>query len=176
MKKLFAMILAAVMLLSLTACGGGSLETFEMSVIPSGVEEAAKVTVGYPNGFVKEELEWCVTLTDEKKDIAIEVFLVNDYDCYAVNQEYAKEEYFFYEEGTYGSHKGYACMIDEASGDMEVFVYLGCVAEMDDVYMSFRISSASQNLDADIEAMYRQDAVQKVLSSVVYTAPAEPVG
>lgn len=179
MKRLFALVMAAVMLLSLTACGGDgakneNLTTFEMTVEPSGVDEPAKATVGYPKNFTMEKKDWNVTLTDESKDVQIEVYFTNEYDCYGVNQEYAKEEYFFYEEAKYGDYNGYVCMIDEASATVEVYVYLGCVAEMDDVYMTFWISSASQNLDADPMALYKLKEVRQVLDSVVYTAPAEP--
>lgn len=175
MKKLFALLLAAVMLLTLAACGGnGNLATFEMTCEPDGVEEPAKVTVGYPKNFTMEETDWCVILTDEKKDVQIEVFFTNDYNCYAVNEEYAKEDYFFYETGTFGSYQGYACMTDEESAEVEVNVYLACVAELDDVYMTFRISSASMDLDADPQTLYKLSEVRKVLDSVVYTAPAEP--
>ena len=187
MKKLFALLLAALMLLSLAACDKGetdnpatpeapkvNLKTFEMTVEPDGVDEPAKASIGYPENFTMEEKDWCVVLTDEAKDVAIEVYFTNDYNCYDINEEYAKEEYFFYEAGTYGSHKGYVCLNDEASAEAEVFVYLGCVAEMDDVYLTFRISSASQDLDADPMAMYKLEEVKQVLNSVVYTAPAEP--
>lgn len=197
MKKLFTLLLAAAMLLSLVACGGKkdedsgkkdkdteasteestepktSLETFEMQVEPDGVDEPAKVTVGYPENFTMEEKDWCVILTDEEKDVAIEVYFTNDYNCYFENQEYAKDEYFFYEEAEYGDFDGYACMIDEESGDMEAYVYLACVADIDDVYMCFRIGSASRDLDADPQALYQLEEVQQVLNSVVYTAPAE---
>lgn len=179
MKRLFALLMAAMMLLSLTACGeGGSkvgnLSTFEMTVEPSGVEEPAKVSVSYPKNFTMEEKDWNVTLTDESKDVVIEVYFTNEYDCYGINQEYAKEEYFFYEEAKYGDYNGYVCMTDEASATVEVYVYLDCVAEMDDVYMTFWISSASRDLDADPMAMYKLKEVRQVLDSVVYTAPAEP--
>ena len=185
MKKLFALLMAAVMLLVLVACGGNgdtnkpnapkaNLKTFEMSCEPDGVEEPAKATVGYPKSFTMEQQDWCVVLTDESKDVEIEVYMTNDYNCYDVNQEYAKEEYFFYEEATFGSYKGYACMTDEESATVEVYVYLGLVAEMDDVYMTFYISSASMDLDADPQALYKLPEVRQVLDSVVYTAPAEP--
>ena len=181
MKRVFALLLAAMMLLSLAACGkeGGAapkadLETFEMTVEPAGVEEPAKATVGYPKNFVMKKNDWNVELTDEAKDVCIEVYMLNDYDCYAVNQEYAKEEYFFYEEATFGSYKGYVCRMDEESAAVDVYVYLGCVAEMDDVYMSFTIGSASRSLDADPMALYKLEEVKQVLNSVAYTAPAEP--
>jgi len=186
MKKLFVLALAAMLLLSLAACGGNpnspadptvpkaDLKTFEMSAEITGVEEPAKVTVGYPKNFTMEEKDWCVVLTDESKDVQIDVYLLNDYDCYGVNQEYAKEESFFYEEATFGSFKGYVCQTDEYSTTVTAFVYLGCVAEMDDVYMNFDVSSASADLDADPQALYKLAEVQQVISSVVYTAPAEP--
>lgn len=179
MKKLFALLLAVLMLLSLVACGGnggakGNLKTFEMTCEPDGVDEPAKATIGYPKNFTMKEEDWCVILTDEKKDVEIEVYFTNDYNCYDINEESAKEEAFFYEAGTFGSYKGYACQSDEESADVEVNVYLACVAEMDDVYMTFRISSASQDLDADPQALYKLSEVKQVLDSVVYTAPAEP--
>ena len=182
MKKLFALFLAAAMLLSLSACdkGGNSsggkenLETFEMEVLPSGVEEPAKVTIGYPKSFTKEVKDWCVVLTDEAKDVEVEAYFINDYNCYDINQEYAEEEYYFYEEATFGDYRGYACMTDEASADMEVYIYLDCVAEIDDVYLCFFVSSASLSLDADVKALYKLDVVQQILNSVEYTAPAEP--
>lgn len=174
MKRVFALILAAMMLLSLAACSqGAKLTTFEMEVLPTGVEEPAKAAFGYPGNFKLEEKEFWVELVDEKLDVLIEVFLVNDYDCYEINREYAQEEYFFYEDGKYGDFNGYACMTDEASSDIEVFVYLGCVEEMDDVYMTFRISSASRDLDADAKKLYQLKQVQEILNSVVYTAPAK---
>ncbi len=183
MKRVLALLVAAMMLLSLCACGGGggegapkngNLTTFEMTVEPAGVEEPAKATVGYPKNFTMEQTDWNVILTDESKDVAIEVYFTNEYDCYAVNQEYAKEEYFFYEEAKYGDFDGYVCMTDEESAMVEVYVYLGCVAEMDDVYVTFWISSASRDLDADPMEMYKLKEVRQVLDSVVYTAPAEP--
>lgn len=185
MKKVFALLLAAMMLLSLVACGGNGdtdkpnapkakLKTFEMTCEPDGVEEPAKATVGYPENFTMEQKDWCVVLTDESKDVQIEVYFTNDYDCYAVNEAYAKEEHFFYESGKYGSFDGYATLVDEESASLDVYVYLGCVAEMDDVYMTFYISSASMDLDADPQALYKLPEVRQVLDSVVYTAPAEP--
>lgn len=187
MKKLFALLLAALMLLSLAACDKGEtgkpagpeapnvvLKTFEMTVEPDGVDEPAKATIGYPENFTMKEKDWCVVLTDEAKDVEIEVYFTNEYNCYDINEEYAKEEYFFYEAATYGSFKGYVSLVDEASVQAEVQVYLGCVAEMDDVYLTFRIGSASQSLEADPMAMYKLEEVKQVLNSVVYTAPAEP--
>lgn len=183
MKKLLALLLAAVMLLSLAACSQADdededdtpkvkLETFEMTAEPAGVDELAKATVGCPKNFTMEEKDWCVVLTDESKDVAIEVYMTNDYDCYAINEEYAEEEYFYYKSEKYGKFDGYVCKQDEISAAVEVYVYLDCVAEMDDVYMTFYISSASQDLDADPMELYELDEVQQVLASVTYFAPA----
>lgn len=185
MKKLLAMILAAVMLLSLAACDNKvgqndgnkdteakvTLKTFEMTTEPAGVEELARVSVGYPENFAIEVNDWSVILTDEKKDVQIEVYILCDYDCYAINQEYAEEEYYYYEEVKLGDHKGYACLVDEYSSMLDVYLYMGCVAEMDDVYMCFSIGSASFDLDADPKELYQLEEVQQVLKSVVYTAP-----
>lgn len=187
MKKLFALLLAAMLLLNLTACGGGGntdqpgktdepkveLTTFEMTCEPDFVEEPAKATIGYPGNFTMEQKDWSVVLTDEAKDVSVEVFFSADFSCYDANEEYAKEEYFFYESATYGKYKGYVTRMDEESADVEAQVYLDLVEDTDDVYLTFRISSASGNLDADPVAMYRLPEVQQVLNSVVYTAPAK---
>lgn len=178
MKRVFALLLAAMMLLSLTACGAGSegnskLTTFEMTCEPDGVETPAKVTVGYPKNFTKQENSWGVTLTDEAKDVEIDVSFVNDYNCYDINEEYAQEEYFFYQAATYGSYKGYVTRMDEESAAVDVYIYLDLVEELDDVYMVFYIRSASMDLDADPMALYKLPEVQQVLASVVYTAPAK---
>lgn len=184
MKRFIAILLAAMLLLGLAACGGSegsgtpetpkaNLKTFEMTCEPDGVEDPAKATIGYPENFTMEEKDWCVVLTDAEKDVEIEVYFTNDYDCYAVNEEYVKEEHFFYESGKYGSFDGYATLVDEESASFDVYVYLGCVAEMDDVYMTFYIRSASRDLDADPKAMYQLEEVRQILNSVAYTAPAK---
>lgn len=172
MKRIFACILTVVMLLTLTACGGANLTTFEMTCEPDGAEGPAKVTIGYPDGFTMEETDWCVILTDEKKDVEIEAYFLNDYNCYNENQEYAKTEYFYYEEFKFGKYNGYACLTDEASTVMDVYVYLECVGEIDDVYVSFSITSASRSLEKDPKDLFKLAEVRQVLDSVVYTAPA----
>lgn len=134
MKKLFAMILAIVLVLSLAACGGNSddsgntgtsgnaesagkvessgnaesagstensgdsapaknLQTVEMTVEASGLEELTKVVIGAPESMTVEETGWSVRFTDEKQDVEVEAYLLNDYDTYSYNQEYAQEEY-----------------------------------------------------------------------------------
>ena len=144
-----------------------------MTCEPDGAAEPAKVTVGYPKNFAIDESDWCVTLTDEAKDAEIEVYFTNDYNCYTDNEAYAAEDNYFYEAATFGDYQGYITLTDEESANLEVYIYLGCVAEMDDVYMTFYISSASMDLDADPMEMYKLEEVQQVLNSVVYAAPAE---
>ena len=191
MKRLLALLLAALMLLSLTACSTSNddddddrrddndieeavdLETFEMEAFPDGVEDPALVTIGYPDNFTKEDTGWCVILTDEDLDVEIEAYFTNDYNCYDINEEYAEEEYYHYASCSFGKYDGYVCMVDEYSANLEVYVYLDCVAEMDDVYVTFYISSASQDLDADPLDFFDLPEVQDVLNSLEYTAPAK---
>ena len=173
MKKVFALLLVWAMVCSMAACGKGdtnntpkNLQTVEMEVEASGLEELTKVTVGAPENMAVEEKDWCVVFSDEKQNVSVETYLLCDYDCYDVNQEYAKEEYEGYGEYKFGDYKGYYYL--SASGyELEVFVYLGCVAEIDDVYLSFTISALEDTSNNPMELFELQD-VQTILCSAVF--------
>lgn len=163
MKKLFVMLLALVMVLSMAACGG--LETVEMTVEASGLEELTKVTIGAPGSMTMEQTDWNVVFTNEKKNVVVEAYLLCDYDCYDVNQEYAKEEYEGYGEQKFGKYDGYYYLSDSGYY-VEVFVYLGCVAEIDDVYLSFSVSAVDG--EADPMELFKLKDVQAILSSAEF--------
>ena len=206
MKKLFAMILAIVLVLSLAACGGNSddsgntgtsgnaesagkvessgntesagstensgdsapaknLQTVEMTVEASGLEELTKVVIGAPESMTVEETGWSVRFTDEKQDVEVEAYLLNDYDTYSYNQQYAQEEYEGYGEQKFGDFDGYY-YISESGYYVEVYVYLGCVAEIDDVYLSFSISALEG--ETSHEELFELQDVQTILASAVY--------
>ena len=174
MKKVLALILAILMVASLAACGGKpsgkNLQTAEMTVEASGLEELTKVTVGAPKGMEMVQTDWSVQFTDEKQDAYVEAYLCCDYNCYNENKEYAKEEYDGYKEQKFGDYDGYYYISD--SGDyVEVFVYLGCVAEIDDVYLSYSVSSVSN--DTDPMDIFKLKDVQTILNYAVFTPAQE---
>lgn len=151
------------------------LNTYEQFATSDECEEPAKVTISYPDNFTyggENPYGGWEELVDKAKDIYIESALGCDYNTYDDNQEYAKEDYF-YEEGVFGGYNGFVVMYDEDSASVEVYIYLDCIEELDDVYMMFSIRSASYNEKVNPVDLYRMDEVQQVLNSIVYTAPAD---
>lgn len=142
-----------------------NLKTVEMAVEASGLEELTKVTIGAPENMGVEETDWCVIFTDEKQNVEVEAYLLSDYDCYSYNQEYAKEEYEGYGEQKFGDFDGYY-YISESGLYVEVYVYLGCVAEIDDVYLSFSVSALEG--ETDPAELFKLTDVQTILSSALF--------
>ena len=178
MKKLLALLFAMVMVLSMAACGGKvgddsgnktpakNLQVVEMEIEASGLEELTKVTIGAPKNMSIEENDWNIVFTDEKQDVSVEAYLLCDYNCYDINQEYAKDTYEGYGEQKFGDFDGYY-YISESGYYVEVFVYLGCVAEIDDVYLSFTIGALVGSSDNPMELFKLKD-VQTLLSSAEF--------
>ena len=177
MKKLLALLLAMVMVLSMAACGGKvgddsgnktpakNLQVVEMEIEASGLEELTKVTIGAPKNMSIEENDWNIVFTDEKQDVSVEAYLLCDYNCYDINQEYAKDTYEGYGEQKFGDFDGYY-YISESGYYVEVFVYLGCVAEIDDVYLSFSVSALEG--ETDPLELFKLKDVQTLLSSAEF--------
>lgn len=184
MKKLLALLLALVMALSMAACGGNggddsgnktpskNLQTVEMEIEASGLEDLTKATIGVPKNMNVEEKDWCYVITDEKQDVEIEAYICSDYDCYGYNQEASKEECEGYGEQKFGDFDGYY-YIDGSGYYVEVYVYLGCVAEMDDVYLSFTIGALEESSENPMELFKLKD-VQTLLSSAAFYPAQEP--
>ena len=174
MKKLMAFLLVLVMVLSLAACGGGSgtpvaeknLKTVEMDILASDLDDLTKATFGVPKNMTVEETDWCVVITDEKQNVEIEAYICSDYNCYDYNQEASKEECEGYGEQKFGDFDGYY-YIDGSGYYVEVYVYLGCVAEMDDVYLSFTIGALEGSSDNPMELFKLKD-VQTLLCSAEF--------
>ena len=187
MKKLLALMLVLVMVLSMAACGGekgnkgddaesktpaANLQTVEMEIEASGLEELTKATIGAPKNMSIEENDWNIVFTDEKQDVSVEAYLLCDYNCYDINQEYAKDTYEGYGEQKFGDFDGYY-YISESGYYVEVFVYLGCVAEIDDVYLSFTIGGLSESSEDPMQLFKLKD-VQTLLSSAAFYPAQEP--
>ena len=193
MKRVF-FVIALLMAFTLVSCGGDgngsenndnsgsgavttsapeeTLEYFELSIEVDASETPARARVGYPDdcGFVLTHTDWSETLTQSSSDVAVEFFISADYDCYAENQQAAKEEADFYLERKFGAYDGYVCMDDE-DFEIEINIFFERVGDLDDVYMTVRIGSASLDMDVDPKAMYEMEDVQKVLSSITYISP-----
>ena len=186
MKKLLALMLALVIVLSMAACGGGSnssgdgsgnkvpakdLQVLEMEIEASDLEETTKATIGVPKNMSVEEKDWCIVITDEKQDVEVEAYICSDYNCYDYNQEASKEECEGYGEQKFGDFDGYY-YIDGSGYYVEVYVYLGCVAELDDVYLSFTIG-ALEGSSEDPMALFQLEDVQTILCSATFTPAQE---
>ena len=169
MKKVLCVLLVLCMVLSMAACGGaggGNLKKVEMSIEASGLEQLTKVELGAPKSLTVEEKDWCVVFTNEKQNVEVEAYICSDYDCYTYNQEASKEECEGYGEQKFGDFDGYY-YIDGSGYYVEVCVYLGCVAEVDDVYLSFTIG-AYEGSSEDPMALFKLKDVQTLLSSAVF--------
>ena len=87
MKKLLALLLAMVMVLSMAACGGNggddsgnkapakNLQAVEMEIEASGLEDMTKATIGVPKNMEIEEKDWCYVITDKKQNVEIEAYI-----------------------------------------------------------------------------------------------------
>ena len=183
MKKLLTILLALAMLLSLAACGGETdskgdtkqpatqkpskeLQVKEMTIEASDLEDLTKVEIGAPENFEIEEKDWCIVYTDSKANVEVEAYLCADYDCYTYNQEASKEECEGYGEQKFGDFDGYY-HIDGSGYYVEVYIYLGCVAEIDDVYLSFTIG-ALEGSSEDPMALFNLADVQTLLCSAKF--------
>ena len=185
MKKLLACMLALAMLLSLAACDASvekdsgskvssskKLQTVEMEIEASSLEELSKATIGVPKNMSIEEKDWCYVISDKKQNVEIEAYICSDYDCYAYNQEASKEECEGYGEQKFGDFNGYY-HIDGSGYYVEVYIYLGCVAEIDDVYLSFTIG-ALEGSSEDPMKLFNLEDVQTLLCSAAFYPAPEP--
>lgn len=181
MKKLLALALALVMVFSLVACGGNggdnsdnnkptkNLQVVEMEIEASGLEDLTKATLGVPKNMKVEEKDWCYVITDEKQNVEVEAYICSDYNCYDYNKEAAKEEREGYGEQKFGEFDGYY-HIDGSGYYVEVYVYLGCVAEIDDVYLSFTIGALEGSSDNPMELFKLKDVQTLLCSAAFYPA------
>ena len=186
MKKLLAILLALAMVCSMVACSKGGedtgaggdtaapaadLQKIEMEIEASGLEELSKVTLGAPKNMSIEKNDWNYVITDEKQNVSVEAYICSDYNCYDINQEASKESDEGYGEQKFGDFDGYY-YIAPSGYYVEVYIYMGCVAEMDDVYLSFTIGALEGSSENPM-ALFNLADVQTILSSAVFTPAQE---
>ena len=166
MKKLLSIILAGLMVLSLTACGGGG-KTVAMTQVCDDETMNATVTVGYKDGTTPSETGADeAELINEEKDFSVEFYLYFDNGLdYFVDDAKTQETY---KEVKYSGFDGYMYQCDDY--EYEICLYLD---EKDDydVYLFAYVAPGSELIDTettDMEKIFNQKEVQDILNSVKY--------
>ena len=172
MKKILSVLLTGIMILSLTACGGGgNANTLILTQICDEDETiSASVTVGYGDSMVldksKLDEDSEAQLINEEKNLDVELYLYFD-DNYDGYKSDASEE-DGYKEVKYSGYEGYMYPCD----DYEYEVCLKVADEGDyQVYLFAYVAPGSDLIDTettDIEAIFNQQKVQDILNSVKY--------
>lgn len=166
MKKILSILLIGIMLLSLTACGGGN--TVTLTQLCDDIESlSATVTVGYKDDAVlyqsdDDEAE----LVNEEKDFSMEFYLYFDDDIYYYEDD-AKEQ-DTYKEVKYSGFEGYMYQCDEF--EYEICLRVGKQDEQD-VYLFAYVAPGTDLIDTettDMEAIFNQKDVQDILNSIKF--------
>ena len=167
MKKLLSIILAGLMVLSLTACGGGGKTVAMTQVCDDDKTMSATVTVGYKDGTIPSETDTDeAELVNEEKDFSVEFYLYFDNGLdYFVDDAKTQETY---KEVKYSGFDGYMYQCDDY--EYEICLYLD---EKDDydVYLFAYVAPGSELIDTettDMEKIFNQKEVQDILNSVKY--------
>lgn len=185
MKKWLAILLTLAIVGSMVACDSKTADdqgqqttapqqqTVEMKIQASGLDDKSAVTLTAPANMQIKEKALSYVFTDETQNVSVETYLYSDYNCYSFNQEASKALEEGYGEQKFGNYDGYYYL--SASGPyVEAYVYLGIVAELDDVYLSFTIGAPEGQEAADPMALFRLPDVQAILSSAVFTPAQAP--
>ena len=174
MKKILAFILMAMMVLSLTACGGGS--TVTLTQVCDDIDTlSAEVSVGYKDGTVLYQDESSeAELVNEEKDFSIELYLYFDDDRYYFEDD-AKEE-DSYQEVQYSGFDGYMYQCDEF--EYEICLSVGQQDEQE-VYLFAYVAPGSNLIDTEttnMEDILNQKDVQDILNSIQFKGIKEIKG
>ena len=167
MKKFLSIILAGLMLISLTACGGGGPTVTMTQVCDDDETLTATVTVGYKDGTVPSETEEDeAELINEEKDFSLEFYLYFDNGLdYFVDDAKTEETY---KEVKYSGFDGYMYQCDDY--EYEICLYLD---EKDDydAYLFAYVAPGSDLIDTettDMEEIFNQKEVQDILNSIKF--------
>ena len=168
MKKLFALLLILVMLLSMTACGAKEkitlyAETVEGDDVMLAVDfyyPAGKVTVDNSLGYLES-----TQLKYTDKNILISPTICED-TTFDETKAYAKEN-----EETYTEFKitGYDCFAHEDFGGYWIYVQLEDLSENTDRYLLITTEAIDNTADCkEGVAQYKDGAIKQIVESFEY--------
>lgn len=183
MKRLFALLLAALMVLTLVSCAGsgsggntGNNEENKgekltlLQYTEEDYDAMISVDFFYPDNAditieIDEEDPYCADLTYEDAGVIISPSLFED-TTFDDNKEYAKEEEETYTEFEIG---GYDCYAYEDFGGYWIYAHLEKLYENTDRYLVITIDPVDFNDPvAEGAELYEIDEVKEIVDSFVY--------
>ena len=183
MKRLFALLLASIMVLTLVSCGGsgsggntGNNEENKgekltlLQYTEEDYDAMISVDFFYPDNAditieIDEEDPYCADLTYEDAGVIISPSLFED-TTFDDNKEYAKEEEETYTEFEIG---GYDCYAYEDFGGYWIYAHLEKLYENTDRYLVITIDPIDFDEPvAEGAELYEIDEVKEIVDSFVY--------
>ena len=183
MKRLFALLLATLMVLTLVSCGGsgsggntGNNEENKgekltlLQYTEEDYDAMISVDFFYPDNAditieIDEEDPYCADLTYEDVGVIISPSLFED-TTFDDNKEYAKEEEETYTEFEIG---GYDCYAYEDFGGYWIYAHLEKLYENTDRYLVITIDPVDFDEPvAEGAELYEIDEVKEIVDSFVY--------
>ncbi len=174
MKKLLAVILAAVMLLSLAACApSGIKEELIEDFTCEGEGFYLSAEFYHPESYIaehsEEEPNW-LTLSNAEKNCEIEIGLYED-TTYDANKEYDKEGEDTYTEFKVGKYEAFGY---EDFGGYYINMHFEEVSETTDRYLVVRIETADYSKDHLEGIQYFEDEeIKDIVESITYNGVLE---
>lgn len=183
MKRLFALLLATLMVLTLVSCGGsgsggntGNNEENKgekltlLQYTEEDYDAMISVDFFYPDNAditieIDEEDPYCADITYEDEGVIISPSLFED-TTFDDNKEYAKEEEETYTEFEIG---GYDCYAYEDFGGYWIYAHLEKLYENTDRYLVITIDPIDFDEPvAEGAELYEIDEVKEIVDSFVY--------
>ena len=178
MKKVLAVVLAGLMVLSMVACGGPSGEKLNMTIEKKGSQtgEMYSSDVYYePSESITVESDYAnkQKIENTENNTLIEFDLYSD-TTYTNNKNAAKEKEDDYKEIKIGDYDGYA--YSYSKNTYYVFVRFDGVDEptMQNCYMRIKVKPADYNMDTDASALYESEYVQDIVKTLTYNGVVTP--
>ena len=177
MKKLLSVILAGIMAVAITACGGPKGEKLSMTIDKSGsqTEEKYAADIYYEPAegiTVETPYENQQHIKNTQNNTLVKFDLYSD-STYTNNKNKAKEAEDDYKEIKIGDYDGYAYSFSKNT--YHVFVRFEGVDEpaMQNCYMKIVVRPADSDMDTDALALYESEYVQKIVKTLTYNGILE---